>query len=192
MDREGPVVFSTAVEGFGRSFRAKMSSALLAEAKSLGVDFDHLLPAYPLQTWESLMQKVGDTLYRDVPPELRFRRMGRDFLNGYLETLLGKAILATAKLLGPRRTLERMARNFQTGTNYVAFETRALGDNHVEIATWMHEQFLDEWRGRPTVMLDYRHGILEQLLTTLGANGELVRTELDLQRQFARYDARWD
>lgn len=193
MTREIPVVFNSAVEGFARSFGSKMSAELIAEAKAMGVDFDHLLPAYPLPTWEALMQKVGDALYADVPPERRFRTMGRDFLDGYFETLLGKAIFATARLLGPRRTLERMARNFQSGTNYIACESRPLGDKHIEVTTWMHEKFLDEWRGKPTVMLDYRHGILEQTLQLLGASGaEVACTEVDWQHQLARYEARWN
>jgi uncharacterized protein (TIGR02265 family) len=185
------VAFSSALEGFGRAFRARIPAATLDELRGLGLDFDHLQPAYPLQTWEQTVRVVARALFPEAAPEEGWHRLGREFVPGYSETLLGRAILGMAKVVGPRRFMERIGRNLRTGGNFAVVRCRGVGANEVELDSSIDAPFLAEWAGRELVMHRYRQGIFEGALEAIGVQGAVERVEMDRQRQAARYRVRW-
>jgi uncharacterized protein (TIGR02265 family) len=63
--------------------------------------------------------------------------LGRRFIEGYSETIVGKAMLTALKVLGPRRTLERMSRNFRSGNSYT--ETKLEAKGPTEFTLWFNE-----------------------------------------------------
>lgn len=52
-----------------------------------------------------------ESLFAGSPEVEAYRQLGRDLVRGYSMTLKGSAIVAVARVIGPRRTLERMAKN---------------------------------------------------------------------------------
>lgn len=105
------VVFSTAIEGFMKSVGNRLTPELRKELAELGVNVDVPQVAYPLEIWERALRRASEALFPAEADADRWRLMGRAFMHGYVETLVGRASFAMARLLGPRRTLERMARN---------------------------------------------------------------------------------
>jgi uncharacterized protein (TIGR02265 family) len=123
-----PVVFATSIESlFVRGLR--LSYGAREELRRMGLDVDRpLLPAYPLATWEAALRvATRDVFFGRAPEEARFE-LGRQMLRRYESTMVGRAIATSARLIGPRRTLERMAQNTRTANNYVKATAEPLAD----------------------------------------------------------------
>lgn len=113
------LVFGPTFEALARALGARLTASLRAEFRALGVDFDHaLLPAYPFTTWVKAMDLASQTVLPNAPENERHTAMGRRMVDSYGETLVGRALLTAIRVIGTRRTLERMARNLRTANNY--------------------------------------------------------------------------
>lgn len=67
-----------------------------------------------------------------------------------------------------------------------------LAPTDVEIRSWMLEPYLQQWKGKELLHLDYRLGILEGMMVGLGVRDATVTVvEKDLATQSARYRIRW-
>ncbi|MFN7132662.1 MAG: DUF2378 family protein, partial [Myxococcales bacterium] len=166
--------------------------ALLAELKVLGVDFDAPLPAYPLPVGEEVIKRVAAALYAELPEPQRWERMGEDWLDGFLQTMLGRAALAMGRAIGPRRTLERMARNFKTASNYLSSEAVVHGPTDVELRTFVAEPFLPACANRPSVLLYYRAGILRGVLKAFEVKQpDVTIADWNAATQTGRYRVKW-
>lgn len=150
-----PMVFSQAVEGLLRALGPRLDDSAKDHLRVLGLDVRHRLePAYSLAVWTQVM-RFGSTLVAPgrPPPEQMFE-LGRRFIEGYSETIVGRAMLTALKVLGPRRTLERMSRNFRSGNNYTQTTLEALGPS--EFTLWFNEVKEPEfYRGMLTAGVDH-------------------------------------
>lgn len=61
-------------------------------------------------------------------------QLGRDFIDNYVETLLGRALFALLRLLGTKRIVQRLARSFRTGTNYTEIDISNETDTGCNLA----------------------------------------------------------
>lgn len=89
-----------------------------AELTRLGVERDKRLPAYEFARWCEVVAYLAKALHPALPQGEAEYQLGCDFIERYAQTLIGRALFAVLKLLGPRRVLGRMARSFRTGTNF--------------------------------------------------------------------------
>jgi uncharacterized protein (TIGR02265 family) len=188
---ERAVVFDTAFESWVRSYGPRVTPALREALRPLGVDLEHLSPAYPLADWDAFVRLTARTFFPDLADDAAHRRMGREFMQGYVQTGVGRAAMLMARVIGPRRMLERMGRNFRTAGNSIDAVTTVVGPNEVEVETRMLPAFLHEWAGRPSVMVHYRAGILEGSLDVIGASPEAEVRAYDVAAQVTRYRVRW-
>lgn len=187
-----PVIYSPAIEGFVRAYRERLTPEVVREIAALGMNFDALAPAYPLEIFERAMRRTGEILYPELALSARFRRIGYEFVGGYVQTTLGRAVLIVARAFAPERMFQRMSRIFRGGSNYLGSETTLLGPGHVELRTWMLSDFVEGWRGRPTLQLDYRLGILEGAAEMIGIRDAVVTVlEKSAEDQSVRYRIRW-
>ena len=187
------VIFSPVIEGLMRTYGNRITPELKAQMAQRGVNLDRLLPAYPLGTFEDAFRHAGESLYPDLDHVERWRRRGREFVEGFTHTAIGGALTAMGRLIGPRRTLERAVRTFRNGSNYLGGETKVVSPTEVEVRTWMVEPYIDRWRGIPTLQLDYRVGILEGMMNALQVkNPRVTLEEKSFDTQSARYRVRWD
>lgn len=184
-------VFSSALEGFGRAFRPRISPAAIDELRALGLDFDRLQPAYSLHVWEQTVRVVARALFPSMSPEDAWRRLGREFVPGYTETLLGRALLGMARIVGPRRLMERIGRNLRSGGNFAVVTTHVVSANEVEVESSIDAPFLAEWAGRDLVMHSYRQGVLEGALEAINVQGTVVLAHVDRAKQSAKYRVSW-
>jgi uncharacterized protein (TIGR02265 family) len=79
-------------------------------------------PAYPAEDWAHAVKLVGADLFPRLPSEEQHREVGRATVLQFAESLMGKAMFAAARVIGARRSLERMTHNLRTGANFI--ETR--------------------------------------------------------------------
>lgn len=123
------VVFLSSMEGLHRALSPPTPAETAAFLKA-GVNGKTFAPAYALQAYTDILDACGASRFPDAAPLERFRQVGRLFFSGYEKTLVGSALVAMLRLLGPRRTLERMTRNFRTANNYTEVTVEALGAAH--------------------------------------------------------------
>lgn len=114
------VVFSHTFEGlFLNALGARVTPRLKQRlADEAHVNLDRLLPAYPLEDWARAVQVTVEELYPALPVEEAYTEVGRQVVAGYFETLIGRALAAMVRVLGPERTLRRLERNMRGANNY--------------------------------------------------------------------------
>ena len=99
-----------------------------------------LQPAYPSSVLPACIVLTAQTLYPTEPLEQALKVIGRTFFLGFIDTLLGRAMLGLLRIIGPRRSLERMQRNFRTGSNYIETRFLSLARPRPHRAVVQHDQ----------------------------------------------------
>jgi uncharacterized protein (TIGR02265 family) len=113
-----------------------------------------------------------------MPEEKAMYEIGRSLIAGYRETMVGRAVTATARLIGPLRTLERFARSLKTVNNFGESQTQRVGPQHVRIVT------------RPARFPSYYEGVFKEIMSGLGFPDAQVATG-PLQGEELTIDVRW-
>jgi uncharacterized protein (TIGR02265 family) len=145
--------FSNTVEGlFLRGLAGRLTPSHLDVLKQRGIDLSRrLAPAYPAALFAECIRLTAREVFPTVDEVEGVRRLGQLFLSGYQQTLVGAALVQMMKLLGARRTLQRMERNFATGGNFMKTQFTSHGPGDVEVS-------LSEVDGIPS----YFAGIIEK------------------------------
>ena len=186
-----PVVFGAAVDGMRKALGKHFTPALLETLKQAGVDFDKPQVAYSLDTWLVVMRALGATVAGEVPEHERYQHLGRLFMRGFVETPLGFAALTAGKLVGIKRTLLRMGRNFRTASNYIETEFVEVGPHELRIRTFIHEKFLPRVSDRSTLIADYRQGVLQEVLALVGGVGSVQVVDAKHDRHDVTFRITW-
>jgi uncharacterized protein (TIGR02265 family) len=137
------LIFSQTVEGLLRAM-GPLPPEARARLRELGVDVDKgLRPAYPLEQFIAVLDYAGSLVAPELPPREQTRLLGRRFMDAYQETLIGRAMVAAMRVVGPWRTLDRLAKKFRTGNNFSQTSLVRLGPsearlwcNHVSRPGW--------------------------------------------------------
>lgn len=145
------LVFDQTVEGlFVRGIGPKITPALKQQLKQAGLDLDkRLLPAYPVDVWERCLGLAAKSLHPGKPEAEAFRLLGERHIEGYSETMLGRALFGVFRLLNRKRRLARVRQNFRAGNNYQEALITDVGPNEVDM--WLNE------RG---MLRHFKHGII--------------------------------
>lgn len=169
------LVFSQAFEGLQRALGDRLTGQVSTQFRDLGVDFAKgLEPAYELEVWVKSVRQASQLLNPEAPEPEQLYRFGRAFIDGYERTMVGKAMLTTLRLIGPKRTLERMDRNLRSGNNYT--QTRLAPQPGVANAftLWVAPvRYVDWYRGLLTAGLEAA-GAKDLLLEADARDGESV------------------
>ena len=159
-------VFEHTVEGLFRvSLRDRLSPHAGEALRRAGLDLSRpLLPAYSYETWRRSLEIAVADLHPVQPTDEGWRRMGRDVVNGMVHTLLGKAMVGVARLLGPLRSLRRLNNTLRSADNYVESRLNELSPTACEV--WINE-VMDQ----PA----YYQGILEASIALAGGRAPRSR-----------------
>lgn len=138
------LIFAQTFEGLLRSLAGKLTPQLTEGLRHRGLDLSlALLPAYPLSVWIEVLSFVARERHPGLALDAAVAAVGRDFMDGYAETMVGRAMTAMMRLIGPRRTLERVTRQFRTGNNFS--DTRLTEVSATEYRLWVNEVQLAGW-----------------------------------------------
>ena len=136
-----------------------LSPALAAKLKAVGVDFARPLEAsYPLPVWGQAMSLVAEELFQGGTVSSRQRQLGRKVFEAYAEGVVGRMVMALARVLGPRRMLERSARDLRSANNYLQLDVHTDAPNR--------HRLIFEHIGFP----DFCAGLLERAAELAGAS----------------------
>lgn len=139
------IVFAHTVEGlFVRALGGEVPPALRSQLRELGLDLTRkLLPAYPVPMWNQVLETTLATLYPGEPLPQSARKLGERMMEGYRNTLVGQAVLALAKVVGPRRALLRSKQNWRSGNNYSEVQVEELAPNDFRLT--FNERGVSRW-----------------------------------------------
>jgi uncharacterized protein (TIGR02265 family) len=136
-----------------------LSPALASKLKAVGVDFGRPLEAsYPLPVWGQAMSLIAEELFQGGTVSTRQRQLGRKVLEAYAEGVVGRMVMGLARVLGPRRMLERSARDLRSANNYLQLEVHTDAPNR--------HRLIFEHIGFP----DFCAGLLERAAELAGAS----------------------
>jgi uncharacterized protein (TIGR02265 family) len=176
---ETRVVFASSMEGLWRGLAPANAEELAAFAKAGVVGpTPRFLAAYPVEAYSEVMDTCARTRFGHLGELERYTEVGRLFVSGYSKTMVGSALLALLRVLGPRRTLERTTRNIRTANSYTEASLETLAPNHhrLRVNYVAHPGF-------------YR-GIIEG--TCLHAGAKELRVDLaEFTDNAPIYDVRW-
>jgi uncharacterized protein (TIGR02265 family) len=138
------LIFAQTFEGLHRALGPRLSPATLEALRALGVDYSRpLLPAYPKNVFIAVIERLGADLFPALGRDAGVAAVGRAFMDGYGETMVGRAMLAALRMLGPRRSLERLSRSFRTANNFSETRLTARGERDFEL--WCNEVASPGW-----------------------------------------------
>jgi uncharacterized protein (TIGR02265 family) len=186
-----PLIFSTVVDGARRAFGKRLTPELLARLREAGMDFEHPLPAYPMDTFLRALEVLASALAPGLPAEAQHRQLGREFMQGFVQTAVGFAALTMARVIGVKRTLGRFGRTLKTTGNYVEAEVRDLGPTEVELVLRVVPEFRPRVTPAWAAVTAYRRGVLEGTLELLGVEGSVELVDAVAGGVEVLYRVRW-
>ena len=120
------LIFSSSIEALltvTEKNATRVSQQTRRELNALRIGPPHKLePAYPAEDWAMAVKLISADLFPGREPDDQHKELGRATVLQFAEGFLGKAMFAAAKVMGARRSLDRMTRNLRTGANFI--ETR--------------------------------------------------------------------
>jgi uncharacterized protein (TIGR02265 family) len=138
----------------------------VADLKAAGFDPDHLAVDYPGRVYEACFDIAIKHFYADLPLDQAERQLGMRFIEGLLQTLVGKMFAVSVPLLGPERYLKRFPEHMKIDAhNQPQVTPVQLGPR----------EFRMEFRGNRRLRPNYMAGVL-----TSGLKGAGVDSTIDV------------
>lgn len=133
------LIFEQTIEAlFIRALGGRLSPECKARLRQAGLDVDQKLkPAYAFDAWMKFLRIAAEELYPELSLEQGSFKLGEAYMEGFRETMLGRAVLSLLRVLGPRRALARATQNFRAANNYTETRLTELGPTQAEL--WMNE-----------------------------------------------------
>jgi uncharacterized protein (TIGR02265 family) len=166
------LVFPPIVEGlFVRGLTGRVSPLLKEQLRMEGLDLDRpLLPAYTLETWIRCVALTAKALHPEETEAVAWRMLGERMIDGYRDTMMGRALLGVMKLLGPWRMLWKAQHGFRTSNNYTEVRITERGPNEAEV-----------WLNEPGALRYFKQGVMLAMGRAAGAPATTV--------EVSRFDA---
>lgn len=133
------LVFEHAVAAlFQRALGDRITPALRERLRLAGIDLQRpLLPAYPLETWMTCLALAAEAVFPGRPAEEGLRLLGERMVESYAQTAIGRALFGLARVLGPRRALDRASQSFRSANNYSQTRIQEIAPGTYDL--WMNE-----------------------------------------------------
>ncbi len=132
------LVFSHTVDGlFLRALKTRLTERIKDRlVKEAGVDLRApLKPGYSLKQWDAAVGIAAEELHPNEDPNVAFELLGAAVTQGYFDTMIGSAMAAMLRLIGPARAIRRIERSLRSGNNYSETSLVELSPVHFEIPT---------------------------------------------------------
>lgn len=127
MEAEKPIHRRT-VEALLRPEVVVPSDALKAALREVGVDVEHLEPAYTVASVRSAMDLIRRASCPELDDPAGFRELGRRFVLGFKQTPVGWIFSAMAPLFGPDLTMQTLPRYLSAVRDNFPLSVIAEGD----------------------------------------------------------------
>ena len=102
--------------------------AFHADLKALGVDVERLLPQYPLRVWREAIAVARRHFFPAQTQQQADRLLGRLFIQGFLDTMVGRAMGMAASIVDPAFMLEKIHRGFISSRPDMRITVQVVGE----------------------------------------------------------------
>jgi uncharacterized protein (TIGR02265 family) len=147
---------------FIKGLRADGALAELLRAE--GVELRSLNAEYPIRVLNRCVDATCAHLYPDLELEDARLRLGRSFVQGFVQTLLGKAVAVGLPMLGPVRYLKRFPDNVLMDDSPLRVSLVQLGER----------TFRMEFRNEFQVLSGFMSGVLLEWLKLARAEATIT------------------
>ncbi|MFO0598372.1 MAG: DUF2378 family protein [Myxococcaceae bacterium] len=174
------VVFGQSMEGLYRALQPLTPQERAAFIKIGVIGEGKFSAAYPLAQYMDVQAASAASRFAHLPTENdRYVELGRVFIAGYEKTLLGSAMLAMLKIIGPRRALDRLTRSMRTANNFSSGTFESLAPNHHRITI------------NYTIRPGFYQGLLEAALLRAGAKDLKIAVINTTAELVTTYEVTW-
>lgn len=116
-----------------KAMKGKLSAPCLEELRAKGFDVAKLKSEYSYRDYLGAIVVVRRHVYKDVRDDAAaYRAMGQAMVDGFLETMMGKALGPLMRVVGPSRLVERLPSTFKSGNNYLVSAVTKLAERDYE------------------------------------------------------------
>ena len=150
---------------FGNVLRP--GGAFAAGLREVGYDPEQPRERYPLAVWRAALEVARRHAHPGLSTPLAYRALGRQFVQGFGQTVVGTVFAAAAPLIGAERVLVRLPAYLRAGRDDMRLELRALGPRR--------------WQAQvedPQPLPEFVAGVIEEVL---GLTGVEPRVQLLVQ-----------
>jgi uncharacterized protein (TIGR02265 family) len=169
--RKEPVAFDQMMEGLLiHVMKDRLDDGVRQRLLGIGVDMAQPLhSAYPLEVLIGTLHICAAVLHPGVPREESWYRLGRQTLEGFGSTGMGKALFGMARTWGARRMLGHMTRVFQTAINYAKARAHELPGGDVDLTVEVLPEFRSPSDSGRWLDPHFVRGIIAQMVEVCGA-----------------------
>lgn len=162
---------------FGHVLRPQ--GAFATRLREVGYDAESPRDHYPLEIWRAALEVARHHAYPQLSAAEAYRQLGRHFVQGFAQTVVGRVFAAAAPLIGVEHCLARLPAYLRAGRSDMRLELRALGPR-----TWL--ALVED----PQPLPDFVAGVIEEVL---GLTHVRPRVELETESE-GRYTllVRWE
>ncbi len=172
MKTRGPVrledrlIYGEVIEGLlQHGLRGQVSLRLRERLRQLGLDVDRPPSSFPVLKWVQCLQAVVEETFPGMPADEAYRQLARRHMEGYGQTLLGRATVRVMRLLGPRRMVLRLPNWLSATDNYTVGVVVERGPCAYELAL-----------NSSQTPAAYVEALFQAMLTACGAREAEVKT----------------
>ena len=159
------LAFDSSVEAlFVKLLGPRLGDEGQAKLRQGGLDLRRkLLPAYPAEDVARWIDVCMPFVYPGLPRDAAIHELGRESVDSFGQTMVGRAMMVGVRLMGLRRVLARMTRSMRAGGNYLSCECRELGPRDLELT-------INDHNTMPT----FYAGMFEAIARACGVNNARV------------------
>jgi uncharacterized protein (TIGR02265 family) len=154
---------------FGHVLRPQ--GAFASALRAAGYDLEAPLEHYPLTVWREALEVARLHVHPQLPRAEAYRELGRQFVQGFSETVVGRVFAAAAPLIGAEHCLARLPTYLRAGRTDMHLELRALGPR-----TW--RALVQD----PEPLPAFVAGVIEEVLRVTGVHPCVQVESLDDER----------
>lgn len=159
-----PVIQAWVFEGmFLKALPA--DAAFKAELKAIGYDADAPLPEYPLALYARCCKVASRRFLPEMEEREAQRELGRRYIDGVLNTFIGKVIAVPMRFGGPVRMLDRLPRYVEMSGTHMKVRTTRTSQRTTQIDIHFH----------PDADQSFTHGFLEGVMKAVGVDATVAR-----------------
>jgi uncharacterized protein (TIGR02265 family) len=171
---------------FKHAIKDRLDADARRRLRTIGIDVDQpFLVAYSVPAWFAAVGVCSEVLYPGVPSAEARYLIGRRVVDGYGQTAMGRAVFAMLRMLGWQRSLARIPRGLQSGTNFLTAHTRFLDGGELEVTFEVLPEFHAALGAQPGIDPHFMNGNMDAMMALVGApfsGGELQPIEPGSQR----------
>jgi uncharacterized protein (TIGR02265 family) len=146
-----------------KGHKRHLTPQLKDQLRTLGIDLDRpLKPRYPNEVLHSGTRLLRKTVYAHLPDDaVAYRAIGEAVIDGFFDTVIGKAMASVFKLIGFKKVIARLPSTLARGNDHVKASIQWSGANeavltvsdtepHPAINAGVFERAFRHWFGVPT------------------------------------------